>query len=201
MNAIETRTVVVGTCELELRAAGEGKKMPGLVGYPALYDSRSSDLGGFVETIRQGTFSGALQRAKDVVATINHDRGKVLGRYPDPGTVRLSNNQKGLRMEIDELPDTSFARDMVESLRRGDVRGMSFAFRTIEDAWREEIVDGQKMVVRELRDLELHDVSVVTDPAYPATEVGLRSLELFRAKARDGIGMFEMRLRLAEATK
>jgi HK97 family phage prohead protease len=195
---IETRAVVLTHCGLELRANGEGK-MPGLVGYPALYDSRSSDLGGFVEIIRQGALSGALTRAKDVIANVNHDRSKVLGRFPDPGTVRLSNNQKGLRMEIDELPDTSFARDLVTSLKRRDVRGMSFAFRTLEDTWREEILDGQRVTVRELVDLDLHDVSVVTDPAYPATEVGLRSLELFKAKSTNQSWLFEVRLRLCEA--
>lgn len=200
---IETRQFLVAECEFELRAV-DGQKMPGLVGYPALYGSLSRDLGGFREIIRGGAFAGALQRAEDVVATINHDRSKVLGRFPNPGTCRLSQNVKGLRMEIDELPDTSYARDMVESIRRGDVRGMSFAFRTIEDAWREEIIDNQRCVVRELVDMDLHDVSVVTDPAYPETSVGLRSLQTFQAKslevpAKTGMELLGMRLRLTEA--
>jgi len=171
------------------RKAAPGK-LPRIVGYAAVYDSRSADLGGFVETIRPGAFDLSLAAGRDVVATIDHNRSKVLGRWPNPGTLRLSADRKGLRVEIDDLPDTSYARDLVESMRRKEIRGMSFAFRTISDNWREETTGGVSVVVRELIDVELHDVSIVTDPAYPAASVGLRSEE-----GRDHL--FEMRLRLA----
>lgn len=194
---LETRYLPLQTAGLELRAA-EGDGMPTLVGYAAVYDSRSSDLGGFVETIRQGAFSQSLSRGVDVRALINHDSARILGRTKS-NTCTVTNNQKGLRYEV-PLPDTSYARDLVASIKRGDIQGSSFAFRTIEDAWREEILDGQRLVVRELIEVEVHDVSPVTDPAYPATEVGLRSLDVFRQQQiiRPGLAVLQMRLALAE---
>ena len=79
-----------------------------------------------------------------------------MGRWPNPGTLRLSADRTGLRMEIDDLPNTSYARDLVESMRRKEIVGMSFAFRTISDSWREETLGKKLVVVRELIDLEAY---------------------------------------------
>ena len=82
----------------------------------------------------------------------------------------------GLRVEIDP-PDTSVARDLLTSIERGDVTGMSFGFIVREDDWSQDD-DG---ITRELRDVDIFDVSVVTFPAYPDTSVAVRSLEVWRA--------------------
>jgi len=151
----------------ELRVANtDGKRR--IVGYAAVFDSLSVDLGGFVERIRPGAFSKTIKTA-DVRALWNHDANYVLGRTKS-GTLRLAEDDKGLRIEIDP-PDTTWANDLITSIERGDVDQMSFGFRAIRDEWSKE--DGQ--TVRELIEVELFDVSPVTFPAYEATQVSVRT--------------------------
>ena len=79
-------------------------------------------------------------------------------------------DEKGLRIKITP-PDTQWAKDLVISIKRGDVDQMSFAFETITDNWRQD--EGQ--TVRELIKARLYDVSPVTYPAYEQTSVSARS--------------------------
>lgn len=170
MKDTERRVVETG---VELRASEDGKKK--IVGYAAKFNSRSVELWGFVEEIAPGAFDRALRESHDVRALVDHDPSKILGRSK-AGTLRLSIDDTGLVSEIDP-PDTQASRDIQVSLDRGDVTGMSFGFRVISDEWR---TDG-KMPLRTIKDLELFDVSVVTYPAYPATEVSLRAQEQAKA--------------------
>jgi HK97 family phage prohead protease len=166
----ETRTL---NCAIEVRAEGEGES-PVIAGYAALYNSRSENLGGFVETIRQGAFDEAAKR-DDVRALINHDPNQVLGRSTS-GTLRLMPDEKGLGIEIDP-PNTQIARDLVELMRRGDVTQMSFSFsiRTEDQEWTQPPGDGTWL--REIMRIDrLYDVAVVTYPAYPDTSAAVRTL-------------------------
>lgn len=149
---------------LEVRAGKTGKTT--LVGHAAVFNAISEDLGGFRETIRKGAFAGSLSR--DVRALFNHDPNLVLGRSRS-GTLRMEEDEVGLRVEVD-LPNTSAARDLAELVARGDVDQMSFAFRTLKDQWSTE--GGEPR--RELLDVELYDVSLVTFPAYPQTDIKAR---------------------------
>jgi len=153
----------------ELRVERAEGRATRIGGYAALYNSESMDLGGFVERIAAGAFDGSL--AGDVRALWNHDPNHVLGRT-QAGTLRLSSDARGLGFEVD-LPDTTLGRDVAVSIERRDVSGMSFGFRTIRDQWAKL---GPGKWLRTLLEAELFDVSPVTFPAYPQTEVGLRSL-------------------------
>ncbi len=158
---------------VELRAASEDQPAR-LVGYAAVFNSRSDDLGGFREIIIPGAFDRALSEGHDVRALVNHNPDKMLGRTASK-TARLAVDEHGLHVEVD-VPDTQDGRDTLTLVQRGDLSQMSFAFRTLADEWRTE--DGEPL--RELRDVELFDVSVVAFPAYSATEVSLRALERAR---------------------
>lgn len=153
----------------ELRLT-EADQQPRIAGYSAVFNSLSEDLGGFRERIRPGAFSKTLEESADVRALLNHDPNYVLGRTRS-GTLRLVEDERGLAVE-NQPPDTQWARDLVVSMRRGDVDQMSFQFKTIRDEWLQE----NNMVVRELVEVRLFDVSVVTFPAYPQTTVGVRAL-------------------------
>lgn len=144
-----------------------------LRGYAAVFGVLSNDLGGFREIVRPRAFDRALTGA-DVRCLINHDATKVLGRTR-PGTLRLSIDAKGLRFECD-APATSYAVDLATSIRRGDIDGCSFRFYVAKngDVWQRQ-PDGQ--IVRELLEVDIDDVSIVTYPAYRATEVSVRSLQ------------------------
>ena len=176
---------------LEVRAADDGAP-PGLSGIAAVYDSESVPIMGlFREVIKPGAFKRALSEGHDVRALFNHDVSGVLGRTKS-NTLRLSDSDKGLRIELD-MPDTQLGRDLLVSVRRGDIDGMSFAFRAVKESW----VNGGSsdgLDLREIEDLILYDVSPVTSPAYPETSVSKRSAE-------DGIrmhGEFRGSIRQAE---
>jgi HK97 family phage prohead protease len=160
---------------IELRD-DEGDGLPSIRGHAAVFNKKSEDLGGFREVIMPGAFDSALERGDDVRALVDHDVSKIIGRTK-AGTLTLNTDSKGLRVQITP-PDTSVGRDIVESIRRKDIDSMSFGFRTIEDRWR--TVDGEE--IRELMDLELFDVSPVSFPAYPQTDVAVRSLNEWRNK-------------------
>lgn len=153
--------------DIELRTDGDnGPRI--LIGYAAVFDELSEDLGGFRERIAPSAFASSV--GGDVRALFNHDTNLILGRTK-ANTLMVAEDQRGLRCEI-TLPDTTVARDLLESVRVGNIDQMSFGFRTKKDNWEE--VDGQ--IIRTLLDIELLDVSPVTFPAYPQTEIALRSM-------------------------
>lgn len=146
----------------------EGVKSPKIVGYASVFNQRSEDLGGFKEIVKPGAFKKTIQES-DIRALWNHNPDYVLGRNK-AGTLSLEEDTTGLKMTIDP-PDAQWARDLMASIKRGDIDQASFGFRTIKDAWRTE--DGAQ--VRDLLEAQLFDVSVVTMPAYPQTSVAVRS--------------------------
>jgi len=151
---------------LELRAADGGKGLPTIVGYAAVYESWSEELPGwppFREKIARGAFRSALKGGPDIRAFREHNPENVLGRTPK--TLTVVEDRKGLRVEI-QPPDTELGRSTVELVRRGDIDGMSFAFRTADhgDTWSE---DGSERIVSDIS--EVPEVSIVSFPAYRAT--------------------------------
>jgi len=158
----------------ELRAITDDKGLRKITGYAAVFNS-PTDVGWFREKIEPGAF-GASIGSDDIRALWNHDSNYVLGRNKS-GSLMLVEDLHGLKIEIDP-PDTQWARDLMVSMERGDVSQMSFGFQTLTDRW--ELQDGKE--IRTLEKVKLFDVSPVTFPAYPDTEVGLRSLEEYRKK-------------------
>lgn len=157
-----------------LRADGDSRKIRG---HAIVFDTKSVNLGGFREIIRKEAVDRTIREALDVRALVDHDSAKILGRTR-AGTLALRVDARGLAVEIDP-PDTTAARDILESVRRGDVTGMSFAFRTLEDDWHME--EGEP--IREVIDMTISEVSIVTFPAYTPTDVhvAMRSLTAFQA--------------------
>ena len=173
--------------EVAVRAE-QGKELPVIRGYAAVFNTPSVDLGGFREQIVPGAFADSI-KADDVRATVDHDPGKLIGRNRS-GTLELREDAKGLAVEI-RPPDTSAGRDVIESIRRGDLSGMSFSFRTIDDAW--ETVGGAQ--VRTLKKVQLRDVSPVAFPAYPDTSVACRSMEASKKQEQSGTSSSALRMR------
>ena len=158
--------------EIRVETRAEGQRV--IAGHAAVFHSLSEDLGGFREKIAPGAFDETAS-TDDIRALFNHSPNFVLGRNR-AGTLRLREDAKGLAVEID-APDTQTARDLMTSIDRGDVSGWSFGFRTISDLW--ERKDGG-MEERTLVKVRLIDVSPVTFPAYPQTDLALRSLNEWR---------------------
>ncbi|OQW32892.1 MAG: hypothetical protein A4E19_05945 [Nitrospira sp. SG-bin1] len=159
--------------KMTLRSAGGAPK---LVGYAAVFN-RDSELldGSFIERIAPGAFAESIARPDDVRALVNHEPTLILGRNLS-GTLQLQEDSHGLLSTITP-PKTSYAHDILESTRRGDISQMSFGFQTITDRW-ERGMHGRPDV-RTLLKVRLFDVSVVTYPAYPDTDVAVRSHQSF----------------------
>lgn len=156
-SAPEQRTIDVDVQDIDTRGRT-------LHGYAAVYNAVSGDLGGFRERIAPGAFANVLDA--DVRALLNHDPNEVLGRTKS-GTLRLFDEQRGLRFEID-VPDSPLGENVRSAVKRGDLDGASFRFVVGDEAW-----DGDLRTVKTVK--ELRDVTLATYPAYPDSSVELRS--------------------------
>lgn len=166
MNDLERRLLAGAQAELRASTAGQ------LAGYAAVFNRLSEDLGGFREVLLPGAFDRALRERQPVVALFNHDPDHVLGRTSN-GTLTLAVDARGLKAEM-KPPATPTAAEVTTLVRGGYVGGMSFAFRVPKggDRWRS---DPAGYELREVHDLDLFDVSVVTTPAYADTTVSARA--------------------------
>lgn len=164
----ETRCA--GVTELRIEAQ-DGGGLPIIEGHAAVFDSLSQDIGfifPFKERIQKGAFKDSVQR-DDIRALWNHDANYVLGRNK-AGMLELEETDRGLKVRI-HPPDTTWARDLTESIKRGDVTQMSFGFTVETESW--SVENGED--IRTLERVKLYDVSPVTFPAYLDTDVGVRS--------------------------
>ena len=171
-NDIERRVI---NANMEVRS-GESGQPDRMVGYAIRYNEASHDLGGFTEFVAPGAARAATNGNADVLAFWNHDSGQVLGRT-SAGTLRLTEDQQGLRAEI---TPPAWAGNHMESIRRGDVTGMSFGFMVNSDTV-EEREDGT--LIRTLNDVEVKEVSPVSMPAYPTTEINMQDMRMRAMKS------------------
>ena len=170
--SVEQRSIMIE--DFELRQAGNGMSFSG---YAAVFDSPSQPLP-FVETIAPGAFKRSLSSRNNVRMLLNHDTSRVLGTTRAK-TLRLAEDSKGLHVDAD-LPETTYGRDLSVSMQRGDIDSMSFGFSVPKggDSWNE---DGSRRTLREIR---LHEVSVVTFPAYEATSAQVRDYSALAVRAQ-----------------
>jgi HK97 family phage prohead protease len=168
---------------MELRVRRQAGGTPHLVGHAAVFNRQSVDLGGWVELIKPGAFRRALETS-DTRALWNHDSNLVLGRRKPGGqtnTLQLEEDQVGLRVDIDPPRSATY---YIESVERRDVDAMSFSF-WVDDSkvtW-ETLEDGTLLRTIHADGIsELGDVSPVTYPAYPDTDVALRAAERIRRR-------------------
>lgn len=167
-----------GPAELRVDQTGQ------IEGYAAVFGVWSEDMGWFRERIRQGAFKKTIREA-DVRALFNHDPNYVLGRNK-ASTLDLAEDNHGLQFRVTP-PETQWAKDLQESVKRGDINQASFGFQTIKDEWTHASNDS-KINERELVEVKLFDVSVVTFPAYPQTSVSARSLaNMLIARLQSGL--------------
>ena len=151
----------------EVRSSDDGKVV--VEGYAAKFGDETVIGGRFAERIERSAFEKADMT--NTVALFNHDWNMPLARV-----------NRGLELEIDdvglkyrfELGNQSYAKDLAENIRMGNVSTSSFGFTIADDTW-EKRDDGVHL--RVINSVEkLYDVSPTTQGAYPTTEVALRSM-------------------------
>lgn len=150
---------------LEVRARGRR-----LEGYAALFGTEAR-IGAVTETIQAGAFADALGAGRDILGLVDHDFSRVLARTKS-GTLRLSQDSRGLAFDLD-VPNTTVGQDILALAERGDLGGMSFAFRPAAggEFWQD--------ARRTLTAIDLREISVVQSfPAYDGTIVNARSVPM-----------------------
>lgn len=173
----------------EFRVLRTENSLPTLRGYAAVFDQKI-DFGLFSESVAPGAFRTSIENKDDVRALFNHDPNYVLARTTN-GTLKLEEDSHGLLTHITP-PDIGWARDLLVSIERGDINQMSFGF-IIE---KEEMIrsEGEKVHFK-ITQARLFDVSPVTYPAYPTTEVEVQRHKELRVKQIAGEAEAELELR------
>lgn len=164
-----------GKVTIEKRADGQRY----ITGYAAVF-YRDGDAGteyelgwGVVERIAPTAFNRAIAEQHDARALFNHDPNFVLGRV-SAGTVSLSVDSTGLRYEIPVDEQDPDHLKVVRKIERGDIDGSSFGMIPKITKY----IEQSDMVIREIADVDLFDVSPVTFPAYQGTSAGLRGFSI-----------------------
>lgn len=158
----------------QMRAAASGFEAreedggPCIEGYFAVFGSHYELWPGASESVAPGAFAATL--GGDVRALVDHDTRLVLGRSR-AGTLELREDSHGLWGRVSINPDDSDAMNLYHRVKRGDVDQCSFGFDIVKE---DTEVRGDGSVHWTLRDVRLHEVSVVTFPAYEETGVSAR---------------------------
>lgn len=147
-------------------------------GYFALYESETELWAGSYEIISKGAFENTIQK-NDIRALWNHNTQYVLGRNKN-GSLQLKADDKGLFASI-KLPNTQYAEDLYSLVQRGDIDQASFGFNILDEEL-EELADGGYRW--RIKDIDLHEISVVTFPAYENTSVQAREQQVKEIESR-----------------
>lgn len=150
-----------------VRTLADGSRQ--VSGYAIVFNSPSTDLGGFTEVCDPGMLTRALKANPDILLLRDHDQTLLLGRTT-AGTLGLSVDSTGLKFKA-KLPQTAIGEDTAENVRLRNLTGCSFGFIAVEDSW----IQQGTQVVRRLLDVDLFEISITSFPAYSATSVDTRS--------------------------
>jgi HK97 family phage prohead protease len=172
-----------------------------IVGYAAVFDEVAHG-----EVIRRGAFTKTLSEGRDIKAYWSHDMhgSQVLARRSN-GTLELGEDDKGLWVRMRPNLETTWGKDAMAAVARGDVDQMSFGFSPIIAS--QEMIDGD--VVEVLREVRLYEVSLVAEPWYEGTSAAVRdkcSCGTCKPEPRDshstlGVTIAEREIELLELTK
>lgn len=156
---------------MNIRVKGDTVEIEGYVNSVERLSKPLKDrLGEFVERIKAGAFKRALSRADDVRILLNHNWNRDLGGLKD-GNLELYEDPIGLHAKA-----TIKDAEVAEQAKKGQLRGWSFGFSD------RDVDTGNEngMTVRNVKDLDLYEVSLINRsavPAYDGTLVTVRSAD------------------------
>ena len=163
--------------KIEKRADGG---IGSIVGYPIVYNKDSEDMG-YIERIAPGAAKKALKRS-DIRGLKNHDPSLIFARQGV--NLTFKEDKDGLSYVATPI-DTQNYRETAKEVEAGLLTGQSFGFTILADEWKDLDTDKPKRTITEIG--QIFDVGPVTYPAYPDTNIGLRTLEEARKAAKDTI--------------
>jgi HK97 family phage prohead protease len=148
-----------------------------LGGYACRWATNSGILEGYIERLAPMCFTRSLANGADVRALINHNPDLLIARRSSKA-LRLNEDAYGLAFDMDVAP-TSYGKNLMTLVDRGDLTSMSFAFVAGDTDWdwTDDPDTGERVPLRTIRSAEIQDISCVTYPAYPTTSVGVRDFD------------------------
>src|SRR5690625_2774361 len=161
--------------DLQTRSENEEKVIEG---YFAVFNTETELFPGAFEEIASEAFNDTLDN--DVRALINHDTAYVLGRTKS-GTLKLKVDNNGLWGSIKINENDTDAMNLYERVKRGDVDQCSFGFNILKEDIEHRDDGTVKWIIREV---DLHEVSIVTFPAYGDTAVQARMKQKVQIEQR-----------------
>ena len=177
MVAIDRKEKQTRSLKSELKTRAEGDEMT-IEGYFVVFNTPTELWRGAFEEIAPQALDKTL--SNDIRGLINHDTTLVLARNKAK-TLELKTDSRGLWGSIKINPNDTDAVNLYERVKRGDVDQCSFGFNVVseETEWRD---DGT--VKWTITEVDLHEVSVCTFPAYEDTGVAARSKEVEQHKEK-----------------
>lgn len=149
------------------------------IGNAAVYNAESkfgltsdSIEGPFKEVLLPGCFAESIASGRNITALSNHvSQPSTLLGTTQANTLRLVDTPASLQFEID-IPDTTEGKDLSVLIGRGDIKGVSLGMFVMDD---DVTVDANNLQTRVIKKAILSEISLVINPAYPQTNVELRS--------------------------
>jgi len=171
--------VKTATCELRSQDGEENSRE--LIGYAVKWGEMSELLyGDYHEIIEKGAITQEVIDKSDILFVWNHERWtmpfarKRPNTSPEESTLTLELDEIGLKYTA-KIADTKEGDALIESVRRGDVSGVSLAFIPEEWDWT-ELGDGNWLrTVTKIS--ELFDISPCANPCYDSATISNRSME------------------------
>lgn len=148
---------------IEIRSVESGNYL--IEGYINKFNTRSKFMR-FYEQIDKRAFDRTLAKGHNIFAMYNHNSDKILGSTKS-GSLTLSTDDIGLRFSLQINPNVSYAKDVYELVKSGDVEGCSFGFIALEEQWDIQDDDSE---LRTILDLELIECTITPFPAYEESE-------------------------------
>ena len=170
---------------LQVRAKEDGTESRTITGYAIMFNSASApfwedDEEVMREIIDPSAVTRELLDECDIKMTMFHDNHLILARSnKGQGTLSYNVDDKGVSFEF-EAPNTIDGDKALELVKRGDIAGCSFAFRThyYDNAYVErtvEVKDGKSNILNRVKIVTgIYDFTLAVDPAYPDTSVEAR---------------------------
>jgi HK97 family phage prohead protease len=148
---METKSLALASAEIKMGAEG-GLSFSG---YASVFDGLDS----YGDTIEKGAYKNTLlDRDRPIQLRWNHF-GPVIGKFTE-----MYEDEKGLFVEGELTKGHSQAEDTAALLRHGAISGLSIGY-VVKDSV-------QEGVVRKLKDIDLHEISVVESPADNSAHIG-----------------------------
>lgn len=184
------RQIELQVSGLHVREAEDGQRGRTIEGYAILFGVRSVNLWPWsttrevYEIMEPGCITNDLLNRSDVVLTAFHKNDCILGRWRQgKGTLSLMLDERGLKISC-TLAETATADELLTSIERGDISGMSFAFTADEEDNENGVSyertdaktkDGKEIWLRHVKKVTgLYDVTIAGHPAYPQTTLEAR---------------------------